>query len=230
MAFLRRNRLLKALSSSDFELLEPHLVLHPLPQRYYFEQAGRPFDHICFPETLVASIVAKQGDLLVEIGLVGCEGITGSAVVLGGDRSANPCFVQIAGDGLLISTIELRRAIQKSEAMRLLFLKYVQVLIQQTSHTAVANSIGKLPERLARWLLMAHDRVEGNTLVLTHEFLSIMLAVRRAGVTEAVNKLENMQLISCTRGVVTILNRKGLEEVAGKFYGTPEAEYKRLMG
>jgi CRP-like cAMP-binding protein len=224
-----RNRLLNSLSPGDFALLEPHLASEILPQRHHFEQAGKPFDRICFPETLVASLVAKQGDLLVEVGLIGCEGMTGSAVSLGGDRSANACFVQIAGAGLLMPVVELRNAIQRSESMRLLFLKYVQVLVQQTAHTAVANSIAKLPQRLARWLLMAHDRVENDTLVLTHEFLAIMLAVRRAGVTETVNELEERGLIRCSRGVVTVLNRKGLEQLAGTFYGAPEAEYRRLL-
>src|SRR3954467_1481795 len=124
---------------------------------------------------------------------------------------------------------KLREALGKSSTMRPTFLKYVQSLVVQTAHTAVASSVGKLHERLARWLLMAHDRVETDKLVLTHEFLSIMLAVRRAGVTEAVGKLEEKELITCSRGVVTILNRKGLEKTAGTFYGTPEREYRRLV-
>ena len=225
-----RNRLLRALSSDDLALLTPNLVLSSFPQRHHFETAGKPFDQVCFPETLVSSVVAKQGDLLVEIGLIGCEGMTGTAVLLGADRSINASFVQIAGQGFVIPVRDLRNALQKSESMRLIFLKFVQVLVQQTSHTAVANSIAKLPQRLARWLLMSHDRVENNTLKLTHEFLSIMLAVRRAGVTEAINELERDGLITCSRGVVQVLNRKGLEKVAGQFYGKPEAEYRRLIG
>ena len=124
---------------------------------------------------------------------------------------------------------DLRAAMDHSTTMRAMFMKYVQVLVVQTAHTAIANSVGKLHERLARWLLMAHDRVEADKLVLTHEFLSIMLAVRRAGVTEAVGKLEEKELIACSRGVVTVLNRKGLEKTAGTFYGTPEREYRRLV-
>jgi CRP-like cAMP-binding protein len=229
MSMRPRNRLLKALSPSDFALLEPNLVSETFPQRHHFEHVGKPFDRICFPETLVASIVAKQGDLLVEVGLIGCEGMTGTALILGADHSVNATFVQIAGEGCWISARDFLGVASKSESMRALFLKYIQVLIHQTSHTAVANSIGKLSQRLARWLLMAHDRVENDTLVLTHEFLSIMLAVRRAGVTEAVNELEAKGVITCKRGIVTVLNRKGLEQIAGKFYGAPEAEYRRLV-
>ena len=224
-----RNRLLNTLSPDNLALLTPNLIFGSFPQRHHFEVAGKPFDHICFPQTLVTSVVANQGDLLVEIGLIGCEGMTGSAALLGADRSINSSFVQIAGDGFVIPVSDVLAAIQKSESMRLTFLKYVQVLVQQTSHTAIANSVAKLPQRLARWLLMAHDRVESNTLKLTHEFLAIMLAVRRAGVTETVNMLEEDGLITCTRGVVEVLNRKGLEKVAGQFYGKPEAEYRRLL-
>jgi CRP-like cAMP-binding protein len=224
-----RNKLLNILPPSDLALLLPSLAPVELPQRRYFEKPNRPIEEVCFPETAVASIVAVQGDLQVEIGLIGCEGMTGTSIVLGTDRPAHATFIQIAGEGLRIPTSDLREAMDKSPTMRATLLKYVQVLVVQTAHTAIANSVGKLHQRLARWLLMAHDRVEKDTLVLTHEFLSIMLAVRRAGVTEAVHLLEKSNLISCSRGVVTILNRKGLEQVAGKFYGTPEKEYRRLV-
>jgi CRP-like cAMP-binding protein len=102
--------------------------------------------------------------------------------------------------------------------------------MSQTAHTAIANARAKLPERLARWLLMAHDRVPGDRLALTHEFLSLMLAVRRAGVTEAVQDLERKRLIETSRAEIVLLDRKGLERIAGNFYGVPEAEYRRLLG
>jgi CRP-like cAMP-binding protein len=155
--------------------------------------------------------------------------MTGTPLVLGTDRPAHATFIQIAGQGLRMPASDLRAAMDHSTTMRAMFMKYVQVLVVQTAHTAIANSVGKLHERLARWLLMAHDRVDADKLVLTHEFLSIMLAVRRAGVTEAVGKLEEKELIACRRGVVTVLDRKGLEKTAGTFYGTPEREYRRLV-
>src|SRR4051794_37811395 len=229
VGFPTRNRLLNFLSASDFALLQPSLQSVDLPQREHIERPERPIDAVVFPETMVVSIVAKQADLLLEIGLIGCEGMTGTSLVLGSERASYAAFVQIAGQGLRIAAADLSEALDRSATMRAQFLKYVQVLVVQTSHTAVANSVGKLHERLARWLLMAHDRVETDKLVLTHEFLSIMLAVRRAGVTEAVGKLEEKELIACSRGVVTVLNRKGLEKTAGTFYGTPEREYRRLV-
>jgi CRP-like cAMP-binding protein len=110
-----------------------------------------------------------------------------------------------------------------------LLLRYVQVFMVQTAHTAICNARGRLDARLARWLLMAHDRVRDETLPLTHEFLSLMLGVRRAGVTEALHSLESQRLIYTGMRKVTIRNRKGLERVAGTSYGMPEAEFRRLI-
>jgi CRP-like cAMP-binding protein len=109
-------------------------------------------------------------------------------------------------------------------------LRYVQVFGVQTTHTAISNAQSRIDKRLARWLLMAHDRIGDDTLPLTHEFLSLMLAVRRAGVTEALDALRKQRLISYQRGIIMMRNRKGLERVAGGTYGVPEAEYKRLIG
>jgi len=123
----------------------------------------------------------------------------------------------------------LRELIAKSSTLRDLLLRFVQAFMVQTAHTAIANARGTLTERLARWLLMAHDRVPGNEIALTHEFLSLMMAVRRPGVTEALQSLEGAGLIQCARSRITVLDRKGIEKVAGAYYGVPEAEYRRLM-
>jgi CRP-like cAMP-binding protein len=223
------NRLLQLLSAADFSLLEPHLVAVTMKLRDPFESPNKPIEIIIFPTTGIASVVAKQNGAEVEIGLVGCEGMSGTAVVLGNQRSANATYVQVAGDGHQISSLHLRAAIDESRSLHGLFLKYVQAFMAQTAHTAIANARAKLPERLARWLLMAHDRIPGNRVRLTHEFLSVMLAVRRAGVTEAVNDLKNKELIVASRGEILVRNRKGLEKIAGAFYGVPEAEYRRLL-
>jgi CRP-like cAMP-binding protein len=118
----------------------------------------------------------------------------------------------------------------KSTTLRDILLRYVHSMTIQIAHTAVANSQVKIEARLARWLLMAHDRVDGQQVELTHEFLALMLGVRRSGVTEALQVLEGRKLIHTARGKVTIRNRKGLERAANGSYGVPEAEYARLMG
>jgi CRP-like cAMP-binding protein len=137
--------------------------------------------------------------------------------------------MQAAGHGQRISTVDLRTAMQGSASLQGSFLKYVQVFMVQTAHTAIANARTKLDERLARWILMAHDRIDDKSLPLTHEFLSLMLGVRRAGVTEALHALKARKLIGSARGAVVVLNRKGIERMAGAAYGAPEAEYRRLI-
>ena len=155
--------------------------------------------------------------------------MTGIAIVLGNHRCANATYVQVAGEGRQISAQNLRAAMDRSRSMHGLFLKYVQAFMSQTAHTAIANARARLPERLARWILMAHDRVPGDRLGLTHEFLALMLAVRRAGVTEAVHDLQSRDLIETARGEIVVHDRKGLEKIAGGYYGVPEAEYRRLF-
>ena len=117
-----------------------------------------------------------------------------------------------------------------SETLRRLLLRFVQVLMVQTAHTAMANARANIAQRLARWILMAHDRTLDNTLLLTHEFLALMLGVRRAGVTEALQSLTQRKLIETGRNCIVVLNRKGIGQVAGSFYGVPEKEYRRLIG
>jgi CRP-like cAMP-binding protein len=155
--------------------------------------------------------------------------MSGTTIILGNERSPNSTYIQVAGEGRSIAAKKLRAAMHESRSLHNTLLKYVQAFMSQTAHTAIANAPAKLPERLARWLLMAHDRLPGNRLALTHEFLSLMLAVRRAGVTETVHDLESRGLIEASRGEIIVLNRKGLQKIAGHFYGSPEAEYRRLM-
>jgi CRP-like cAMP-binding protein len=136
--------------------------------------------------------------------------------------------MQAAGSALRIGVPDLREAMDASTSMRVQFLKYAQAFMIQTAHTAIANGRANVTQRLARWILMSHDRLAGNRLPLTHEFLSLMLGVRRAGVTEAVHTLVGKKLVSAQRGSITVLDRKGLEKIAGGYYGLPEAELKRL--
>jgi CRP-like cAMP-binding protein len=227
---LPRNRLLAALSSADLNLLQPDLTRVPLKLRQDLEKPNRRIDDVYFLDAGIASVVAVQTRAKrVEIGLIGCEGMSGTAVVLGGQSSPHSTYIQAAGDGQHIPTNALRKAMATSKTLHGMLLKFVQVFMVQTAHTAIANAQAKLDERLARWILMAHDRVRGSTLPLTHEFLSLMLGVRRAGVTEALQSLSRQRLIKTGRGEIVVLNRKGIERTAGDLYGIPEAEYRRLI-
>ena len=182
-------------------------------------------------ETGIASVVAVQPDeTRAEVGLIGREGMTGIAVVLGGDQSPHSTYIQVAGEGQRIAANELRKAMDKSATMRSLFLKFAQAFMVQTAHTAIANARAHIDQRLARWILMAHDRTGTKTLALTHEFLSLMLGVRRAGVTETLQSLKRRKLIDTGRNKIVLLDRKGIERVARGAYGVPEKEYRRLIG
>jgi hypothetical protein len=225
------NHLLATLSESDFELIGPHLEALPLEIRLGFEEPNRPITHVCFPEAGVLSVVpAVSRDHPVEVGIVGREGMSGIAIIMGSDRSPNSVFVQVPGQGQRLSAERLRIAIDKSASLHHLFLAFAHGFMTQTAHTAVANGRGKLEERLARWLLMAHDRIDGDDLPLTHEFLSMMLGVRRAGVTTAFHLLEKKGLVGATRGLISVVDRGGLEEIANEYYGLSENEYQRLTG
>ena len=153
-----------------------------------------------------------------------------SAVVLGGDQSPHSTYIQVAGEGQRIAANELRKAMDASVTLRSLLLKFVQVFMVQTAHTAIANARAHIDQRLARWILMAHDRTRDDTLPLTHEFLALMLGVRRAGVTEALQSLKRQKLIDTGRNQIVVRDRKGIERMAGSSYGVPEKEYRRLIG
>jgi CRP-like cAMP-binding protein len=150
--------------------------------------------------------------------------------VLGDEQSPHATYVQVAGAGLRITTRELRKAMAASDTLRALLLKFVQAFMVQTAHTAIANARSKIDQRLARWILMAHDRTRHDTLALTHEFLALMLGVRRAGVTEALQSLKRQKLIDTGRNQIRVLNRQAIEQKAGPSYGVPEREYRRLIG
>ncbi len=224
------NMLIASLSRSDFDLLEPHLVPVTLGVRKHLERPNKRIDAVYFIESGFASVVAVQRGKQVEVGLIGREGMTGLPIVLGNHRSPHATYVQAAGEAKCIPSKELRNATRSSLSLRDSLLKYVQAFGVQTTHTAISNAQSRTDIRLARWLLMAHDRIGGNVLPLTHEFLSLMLGVRRPGVTEALNTLRKQGFISYRRGKITVTDRKGLERTAGQAYGTPEAEYRRLIG
>lgn len=226
-----RNRLLQAVSGDDLDRLSVHLEPITLPLRMVLEQPNKPIESVYFIESGLASVVANgMGDRRIEVGVIGREGMSGMSVILGNHRSPHQTFIQMSGDGWRIPSDDLRAAMQSSESLKALMLRYAHAFFVQTAHTALANGRAKLHERLARWLLMAHDRVDGDKLALVHEFLALMLGVRREGVTIALKDLEVAELITMSRGKITILDRDGLRKEAAGSYGVPEAEFDRLIG
>jgi CRP-like cAMP-binding protein len=218
------NKVLAALSPEDFALLEPHLEPVSLDLRQMLEPANKPIKHSYFLNHGLASVIAigKNGSRL-EVGLIGREGMTGLPVVIGNDRSPNETFIQVQGDGSRIKSDELRGAIRESRCLHNVLLKFVHDFMILTAHTALSNGTATAEERLARWLLMAQDRLGGDEVPLTHEFLSLMLGIRREGVTVSLNALKRKGLIRLMRGCIQIADRRGLITAANGSYGIPEA-------
>jgi len=225
-----RNQLVARMSAQDRDLLAPHLEPVSLKERQVIEVPGKPITHVHFIEIGVVSVVAVNAeDHRIEVGVIGNEGMTGVPLVMGDIRAQHSAYMQIPGNGYRIPAAAFAEGLRQSASLQSLMLKSAQAFMIQTAHTALANGRAKLEERLARWLLMAHDRMDTDAVPLTHEFLAVMLGVRRAGVTVALHSFEQRGFIAMRRGQLTLINRAGIEQVAGSFYGMPEAELKRLM-
>jgi CRP-like cAMP-binding protein len=225
------NRLLAVLSPADRELVRPNLEFVPLEVRQILERPGEPISHAHFVDSgLVSMIGVTTANRRIEVGMVGYEGVTGLGVVLGAERSANEALVQSSGAAWRISTPALREVMARSPTFAETLLRYVHVFMVQANHTAIAAGRGKIHERLARGLLMWQDRVRDDELSVTHDFLALLLGVRRPGVTVALHELEGKGLIRSTRNMVRILDRGGLQRAARGYYGAPEAEYDRSIG
>jgi CRP-like cAMP-binding protein len=225
-----RNRLLQKIPLEDWDQIGPHLEPVTLKERQVIEVPGKPITHAYFLEIGVASVVAVDAeDHRIEVGVIGYEGVTGVSLIMGDNRAQHSTYMQIGGSGHRIPQEILCSTLAASESLRALFLKSAQGFMIQTAHTALANGRAKLEQRLARWLLMAHDRLTSDAVPLTHEFLAVMLGVRRAGVTVAIHGFERRGLVTTRRGQLTLVNRHGIEQIAGSFYGTPEAELRRLL-
>jgi CRP-like cAMP-binding protein len=224
------NKLLKSLTPFDFALLRPHLQLRSFPLKEYVERAGRPISHAIFYDSAVASTVATSpGGDDVEVGLTGFEGMTGTSLVLGGDAAPLDTYIQSVGYGYAVPARVLVAALQHSRSLETRLLHYVQTVIIQAASTALVNGTANAEIRLARWLLMLHDRSASSNISVTHNFIAVMLAMHRPWVTETLHVLEGKQLIRSTRGNVQILDRAGLIAEAKGLYGMAEKEYERIM-
>ena len=224
------NRLLAGLGDADFSLLLPVLTPFALPLRKQLQSRGRAMENIVFIEQGIASMVASTGSQgHIEVGLIGHEGVTGSALIMGATLSPYDTFMQSPGHGWSLERQDLHRVMAVSASFRGRMILFCHTLMVQMAHTALANGCYTIEQRLARWLLMTRDRSADGPAALTHEFLATMLGVRRPGVTAALNGLTARGLISTSRGAITIIDRKGLEEQSNGSYGAPEAEYERVF-
>ncbi len=224
------NLLLAAISGNDFAQIKPHLSPADLPTRQCLTEANRTIRYIYFIQSGIVSVVAQtDADRRIEVGIVGREGFAGLPLLFGAEHSSNAEFVQIAGTALRMPAEDFKQAIEALPGFRAVLLRYAYVFNTQISQSMLSAGCDHIGQRLARWLLMCQDRVAAPLLPLTHDFLAVMLSVRRPGVTDAIHELEGRRLIKAQRGQITVLNRPALEAFAGASYGTPEREFKRLV-
>lgn len=225
-----RNQLLHNLDELVFAAIAPHLLPVKLKTRQQLTVAYQPVECAYFFENGVASVVAvTPTGLRTEVAMVGREGCMGIDVVLGSADASFDVFMQSNGTAHALPVAVLARLCDAHPSLRHVLLDFVHVLLIEVSHTAIASASLSLRQRLARWLLMSHDRVDGDEMPMTHEFLSLLLSARRPGITEAIQALESEGAIEATRGLIAITDRKALLALAGSAYGGPEAEYRRRI-
>jgi CRP-like cAMP-binding protein len=217
------NRVLSRLSRADLALLRPHLAPLDLPLLMRLETANSRIETVYFIDHGFASVVADgPGKRDIEVGLIGRESMTGLTVVLGNDRSRHTTYMQAAGAGQRMKATDLRKAVAESASLQQSLLRCVNAFLIQTTETATANGRSKNEERLARWLLMADDRVDDREVPLTHKLLGVMLGVQRSAVTATVQALERKGLIKAGLRVITILDREGLVRFSNGAYVAPD--------
>jgi CRP-like cAMP-binding protein len=225
------NLLLAALSPDDLALLKPFFTREKLAREKMLVPCNQPIEHVWFLEGGVASVVANKVDSgPTEVGIFGRDGFAGTPLLLGADTSPHDIFIQVeGGTGLRIETTHFLNAVNESATLRTTLLRYVQTFITQTADSAISNAHQRVEARLARWLLMCHDRNDSDEIPLTHEFMAMMIAADRSSVTVSLHVLEGAGMIRSRRGRVMILDREKLEELAGDGYGRPEAEFRKLI-
>jgi CRP-like cAMP-binding protein len=224
------NRILSGLQPLDLALLKPHLERVDLPLRRQLEYRNGYIEHAYFLEDGIVSVVVTGASASIEVGLIGSEGVTAISVLLGSQRAVHSMFVQVAGSGLRLPAETLRQVLDQSIELRRVLLRFAHAFYIQTTFTALANARYRIDERLARWLLMAQDRVGGDEIPVTQEFIAMMLGVRRSGVTDALGKLAAEGVIKAVRGRTRIVDRNRLKELSNGAYGPAELEFEKLFG
>jgi CRP-like cAMP-binding protein len=218
------------LPKPELQRLQPWLKPIELPQRFTMYKAAAPIDYVYFPTGGIASSVAYVGDgTAIEVATVGDEGVIGLTALFGAAHSPNEVYMQIEGGGFRMLATALRKETGVGSPTYTVLAKYLSAYLFQVSQAVACNGVHTIRQRCCRWLLMTHDRVHTDELQLTHEFLGIMLGVRRASVTEVLKPLQERGLIRSARGVITILDRAGLETESCECYQLVVDNYAQLL-
>ena len=230
-AFVPRNRLLAALPDKDLARLIPHLEAVEFSLRQVIQAADKPITTVYFPESGWVSILALLEDgNSAEVGIVGIDGMVGLPLLMGSDRSPTEAMIQAPGMLLRLSAAAFTEEANRSVVLRTLLLRYALAFQAQVTQTAACNGHHALDQRLARWLLTAHDRADADKFPMTQELLAIMLCVHRPGVTVAARLFQQAGLIRYSNGQITITDRGGLEAAACECHDVVAREFQRLLG
>ncbi|HKM61652.1 MAG TPA: Crp/Fnr family transcriptional regulator [Acidisphaera sp.] len=226
-----RNELLAALPADILAQLLPKLAPVDLPRRQSLYVMDHAIDAVFFIESGMASLVRQLDDgVQAEVGIIGREGMLGIPLLHGVETSFTDCFMQLPGDGLRMPAAAFRQELATNPALRALLLRYAEAQSDQVAQTAACNGRHGLEQRLARWLLMAHDRADGDVLPLTQEFMAMMLGVHRPSITITAGILQRAGLIRYASGVITIVDRPSLEAAACECHRVVRRRFERLMG
>jgi CRP-like cAMP-binding protein len=228
---LTANRLLNLLPRDEYERLRPKLRSVELPVKQVLMRAQKPFEYVYFPARAMVSALTVMADgATIEVGCVGSEGLAGSSAVLGVLTSPHQNIVQVPGEALRMDAGELAQACSCDGRLRQLMVQYHAFFFSQVSQSVACNGLHSVSQRCCRWLLITHNGAQSDRLPLTHEFLAMMLGVRRVSVTLVLQPLQEQGLIRGGRGTITILDRRGLEIAACECYQRVKDEYARLLG
>jgi CRP-like cAMP-binding protein len=228
---LRTNRLLSLLSDHDYERLRPHLSHVVFEYRKSLYEASRPIDHVYFPIDGVASLVITTADgASAEVGTIGSEGLVGLPVCLGDRDAPSSVYVQVPGTALQIDARIFRDQLSLNPTLNLIILRYAHAFFNQVAQSAACAHLHRVEQRCCRWLLMTRDRMPSGDFLLTHEFLGMMLGVRRTTVTDVMGSLQKAGLIRYRRGHVSILDHEALRQRACECYEISKLEFDRLLG
>ena len=226
------NLLLRCLDASDYAYIRPHLEPVPLDDGHVIVAQGDQITFVCFPECGVTSVADVLPDgTRIEVALIGREGMTNAQLLLGCEHAPHEAAVQIGGGrSLRLSAQVLRDFCVKHPAAHALFLRFIHAVSVQTARTLASNLRDPVQKRLSRWLLMCHDRIDGDEIKLLHQHIGRMLGVRRATVTDGLHRLEGCRAIRSTRGRIRVRDRVLLEHLAGDSYGFAEKHYRTQIG
>jgi CRP-like cAMP-binding protein len=226
------NQLIAGLSNDDLALLAPHLQPVSFAVGDFITRAGDPIDSFCFLEQGIAGVLdSLDDDRRYAVGLIGAEGFIGWPLLMGDNRSPYDVMMRAErGQALRISATALTLAVEASPTLRLALLRFAHVFTLQMGRTIVSSLAHPIERRMARWILLYHDRVQADEICMTHEEFRLMLGVRRSSVTDALHRLEEDQAIRSLRAKVVVQNRAKRMLLAGDTYGRPEQEYSRLLG